>query len=66
METSPEIEDEDYADDRSWRSLDDTMVLVGLLLLQASLFKSGYSAELMTELQVRVAKLIKYYGRRDS
>lgn len=66
METNPETEvsDEEWAQPRQWQALDDTVILVGLLLFQATLFKSGYSAEVMTELQDRVNRLIKYYGKK--
>lgn len=59
-----EVSDDEWAPEWQWAALDDTMILVGLLLFQASLFKSGYSAEVMTELQARVAKLIRYYERK--
>jgi hypothetical protein len=63
METNLE-DDSQWAHGWQWQVLDDTIVLVGLLLFQASLFKSGYSAEVMTELQDRVGKLIKQYSQK--
>lgn len=53
---------EHEASPEQWEWIDETIILVGLLLCQASLFKSGYSAEVMTELQDRLNKLIKRYG----
>ena len=60
METNQETEAEYSYDQMEW--LDGTIILVGLLLFQASLFKSGYSAEVMTEIQDRLGKLIRRYG----
>lgn len=61
METNLE-DDREWAEPWQWQAVDDTIVLVGLLLFQASLFKSGYSAEVMTELQDRLTKMIKRYS----
>jgi hypothetical protein len=61
---SLEVEEIIEASARDWQWLDDTMVLVGLLLFQASLLKSGYSADVMAELQDRLTKLIKQYARK--
>lgn len=68
METNHEAEvsDEDWAPGWKWAVVDDSLILVGLLILQASLFKSGYSAEVMTEIQERLNKLIRYYGKKGS
>jgi hypothetical protein len=60
MDANHEVE----ASDWEWRAVDDTIVLVGLLLFQASLFKSGYSAEVMAELQERLNRMIKQYSRK--
>lgn len=64
MEVSPDIDDADWADLKQWEALEDTIVLVGLLLFQATLFKSGYSREVATELHIRLAEMIKRYAKK--
>lgn len=64
MEVNPDIDDADWAESWQWQSLEDTIVLVGLLLFQASLFKSGYPREVTTELQIRLAEMIKRYSKK--
>lgn len=44
--------------------VDDTLILVGLLLAQSLLFKSGYPADVMQELEDRLALLIKQYTKK--
>lgn len=68
MEPSQKHEDDEYYgyhySEQHWSILDDTLILMGLLVLQASLFKSGYSAEVITEIQDRLNRLIQYYGKK--
>lgn len=66
METNhePEVSDNEWASPGGWQALDDTIVVVGLLLFQASLFKSGYPAEIQVELMDRVNKLVRLWSRK--
>lgn len=66
MEPNQEIEDDSWAAGWQWKAIEDTIVLVGLLLFQASLFKSGYSAEVQVELMDRVNRMIREYARKGT
>lgn len=57
MEASHEAE----ASPDEWEWMDGTIILVGLLIMKHTLFKSGYPAEVITELDDRINKLVKKY-----
>lgn len=65
MEPSQETEDnQEWSGPRDYGVLDDTIVLVGLLLMRETLFKSGYPADVIVELQDRLQMLIRTYTRK--
>lgn len=60
MDGNPEVE----ASGEQWRCIDDTIVLVGLLLFQELVIRSGYDSDTIVELQDRVRGLVKEWSRK--